>query len=99
MNWPTDKPLTPESFIGEGRFFTRSEVSDGADVCVLGHQTALDLFEGDDAIGQLVWVNRKPCEVIGVITELEVIDPEQRVRSKPNEGFYLPISTAIRNSV
>jgi putative ABC transport system permease protein len=97
VNWPADKPLTPESFIGEGRFFTRSEVSDGADVCVLGYQTALDLFEGDEAIGQLVWVNRKPCEVIGVITELELIDPEQRVRGKPNEGFYLPISTAIRN--
>jgi putative ABC transport system permease protein len=97
VNWPADKPLTPEAFIGEGRFFTRSEVSDGADVCVLGYQTALDLFEGDNAIGQLVWVNRQPCEVIGVITELEVTDPEQRVRAKPNEGFYLPISTAIRN--
>jgi putative ABC transport system permease protein len=96
VNWPTGKPLTPESFIGEGRFFTRSEVSAGADVCVLGYQTALDLFEGDEALGQLVWVNRKPCEVIGVITELEVIDPAQRVRAKPNEGFYLPISTAIR---
>ena len=97
VNWPEDKPLTPESFIGEGRFFTRSEVSDGADVCVLGYQTALDLFEGDDPIGQLVWVNRKACEVIGVITELELTDPEERVRGKPNEGFYLPISTAIRN--
>jgi putative ABC transport system permease protein len=97
VNWPTDKPLTPESFIGEGRFFTRSEVSAGADVCVLGYQTALDLFEGDEAIGQLVWVNRQPCEVIGVVAELELTDPSERVRGKPNEGFYLPISTAIRN--
>ncbi len=97
VNWPAGKPLTAEAFIGQGRFFTRSEVSDGADVCVLGQQTALDLFEGDDPIGQLVWVNRQPCEVIGVITELEVIDPSQRLRSKPNESFYLPISTAIRN--
>ncbi len=97
VNWPTDKALTPEAFIGEGRFFTRSEVSDGADVCVLGYQTALDLFEGDEAIGQLVWVNRKPCEVIGVVAQLELIDPAQRVRGKPNEGFFLPISTAIRN--
>jgi putative ABC transport system permease protein len=97
VNWPSDRPLTPEAFIGEGRFFTRSEVSAGAAVCVLGYQTALDLFEGDEAIGQLVWVNRKPCEVIGIITQLEVIDPSQRARGKPNEGFYLPISTAIRN--
>ena len=60
-------------------------------------QTARDLFEGDDPLGQLVWVNRKPCEVIGVVTELEVTDPEQRVRAKPNDTFFLPISTAIRN--
>ncbi|HTP10425.1 MAG TPA: ABC transporter permease, partial [Anaerolineae bacterium] len=87
VHWPEGKPLTAEAFIGQGRFFTPSEVSDGAAICVLGYQTALDLFEGDDPLGQLVWVNRKPCEVIGVVTELEVIDPSQRTRSKPNEGF------------
>jgi ABC-type antimicrobial peptide transport system permease subunit len=97
VHWPEGKPLSAAAFIGRGRFFTASEVSDGAAVCVLGYQTALDLFEGDDPLGQLVWVNRKPCEVIGVVTELEVTDPEQRVRSKPNDGFFLPISTAIRN--
>jgi putative ABC transport system permease protein len=97
VNWPEGKPLSAEAFIGQGRFFTPGEVADGAAVCVLGYQTALDLFEGDDPLGQLAWVNRKPCEVIGVVTELEVTDPSQRVRSKPNEGFYLPISTAIRN--
>jgi putative ABC transport system permease protein len=96
-NWPEGKLLTAEAFIGRGRFFTPAEVSAGADVCVLGYQTALDLFEGDDAIGQLVWVNRKPCEVIGVLTEVEMIDPEQRLRGKPNDSFYMPISTAIRN--
>jgi ABC-type antimicrobial peptide transport system permease subunit len=97
VNWPEGQPLTIDAFIGQGRFFTPGEVSDGAAVCVLGHQTALDLFEGDDPLGQLVWVNRKPCEVIGVIAELEVTDPSQRLRSKPNDTFLMPISTAIRN--
>ena len=97
IGWPSGKPLTAESFIEQGRFFTPAEVSAGADVCVLGHDTALDLFTGDDPIGQTVWVNRKPCEVIGVVAELEVIDPSERLRSKPNDGFYMPISTAIRN--
>ncbi|CAG0932371.1 Macrolide export ATP-binding/permease protein MacB [Thermoflexales bacterium] len=97
VHWPEGKPLTVEAFLGQGRFFTPAEVSDGAAVCVLGYQTALDLFEGDDPLGQLVWVNRKPCEVIGVVTELETVEAAQRLRSKPNEGFYLPISTAIRN--
>jgi len=96
-NWPEGKPLTTEAFIGQGRFFTPAEVSAGAEVCVLGYQIALDLFEGDDAIGQLVWVNRKPCEVIGVLAELEMMDPKHRARSKPNDSFYMPVSTAIRN--
>lgn len=30
-------------------------------VCVLGFQTALDLFVGDNPLGESVWVNRKPC--------------------------------------
>jgi putative ABC transport system permease protein len=70
---------------------------DQADVCVLGYQTAEDLFEGDDPIGETVWINRKPCEVIGVIAELEVVDVQQRAMSRVNDGFYLPISTAVHN--
>jgi ABC-type antimicrobial peptide transport system permease subunit len=63
----------------------------------LGHKTALDLFQGDNPLGQVVWVNRQRCQVIGVLTELESIDPEERYRSDPNVAFYLPISTAIKN--
>src|ERR1043166_9609676 len=64
VGWPTDQPLTPEAFIGQGRFFSDAEVLGGDSVCVLGYQTALDLFQGDDPIGQTMWVNRKPCQVI-----------------------------------
>ncbi len=95
--WKEGQKLTPDSFIGRGRFYTRSEVTAQADVCVLGYQTAADLFEGDDPIGETVWINRKPCEVIGVIAELETVDPSQRLTARPNDAFYLPISTAIVN--
>jgi putative ABC transport system permease protein len=95
-NWPEGQPLQAASFVGRGRFFTPSEVVAGADVCVLGHDTALDLFQGDDPLGRTVWVNRQRCLVIGVLAELETIDPQQRQRSRPNEAFYMPISTAIR---
>ncbi len=97
VNWPEGQPLTDEAFIGQGRFFTTAEVLAQARVCVLGWQTAQDLFEGDDPIGETVWVNRQPCEVIGVMTELIAIDPEERLRSKPNVALYTPISTAIQN--
>ena len=95
VGWPEGEPLNIEPFIGRGRFFTPAEVLAEADVCVLGYETASDLFQGDDPTGQAVWVNRQRCLVIGVLAELETVDPEKRYRSKPNEVFYMPISTAI----
>ncbi|MEW5720662.1 MAG: ABC transporter permease, partial [Chloroflexota bacterium] len=95
VNWKPGQPLTPDAFIGRGRFYSRSEVLAQADVCVLGYQTAEDLFQGDDPIGATVWIKRKPCEVIGVIAELETTDPAQQYTTRPNDGFYLPISTAV----
>lgn len=97
VGWPADQPLTPQAFIGEGRFFTNSEVLAGDSVCVLGYQTALDLFQGDDPIGQTVWVNRKTCQVIGVIAELEAVKVQDRINTRPNELLVLPISFAIQN--
>ncbi len=96
VGWPEGKPLSTDAFISQGRFFIPSEVVASADVCVLGYETALDLFQGDDPLGQIVWVNRQRCLVIGVLAELETVDPDQRYRSKPNGAFYMPISTAIR---
>ncbi|MBN1876401.1 MAG: ABC transporter permease [Anaerolineae bacterium] len=97
VGWPEGTPLTVDAFIGKGRFFSPAEVIDAVEVCVLGYETAEDLFEGDDPIGETIYVNRTRCIVIGVLAELETIDPEYRYRSKPNEGVYLPISTAIRH--
>jgi putative ABC transport system permease protein len=97
VGWPDGVRLTSEGFMGDGRFFTPAEVIAGADVCVLGFKTAQDLFEGDDPLDQVVWVNRQRCLVIGVLAELEVTNPVLRNRIRPNESFYLPISTAIRN--
>lgn len=97
VNWPQGQPLTAQAFIGQGRFFTPAEVLGKAEVCVLGHQTAQELFEGDDPLGETIWVNRKPCEVIGVIAELETTDPTQRDKQKLNESLFMPISVAIYN--
>jgi putative ABC transport system permease protein len=97
VGWPADKPLTPEAFIGQGRFFSDAEVLGGDSVCVLGYQTTLDLFQGDDPIGQTIWVNRRPCQVIGVVTELEAVTVQDRIGMRPNEGIILPISFAIQN--
>ncbi len=96
VGWAGDTPLSVDAFIAEGRLFSTGEVYTGAPVCVLGYQTALDLFSGDNPIGETIWVERTRCTVIGVITELESTDVQQRYRSDPNEGLLMPISTVIQ---
>jgi len=96
VNWPVGKTLNIEAFLGSGRFFSEDEVSAGAPVCVLGYQTALDLFSGDDPLGETIWLDRTRCTVIGVIAELETTDVQERYRSDPNTVLMMPISTVIQ---
>jgi ABC-type antimicrobial peptide transport system permease subunit len=96
VGWTGDASLSVEDFIGEGRLFSTDEVYAGAPVCVLGYQTALDLFSGDNSVGETIWVDRTRCTVIGVLAELESTDVRERYRSDPNERLLMPISTVIQ---
>jgi putative ABC transport system permease protein len=95
IDWPQDQPLAVKNFIEEGRFFTPSEVLAGADVCVLGFETADELFEGGYAIGASIWVNRQKCLVIGVMAELETVDSQAALETTLNQALYMPISTVV----
>jgi len=97
IGWPDGELLTGSAFMGIGRFFTPAEVLSNADVCVLGQKTAEQLFGGDNPLEEVVWVNRRKCLVIGVLTKLEVTNPALRNQTRANEAFYLPISTSIHN--
>jgi ABC-type antimicrobial peptide transport system permease subunit len=96
VGWKQGDPISAQGFIGAGRFLSTDEIYAGAPVCVLGYQTALDLFSGDNPIDETVWVDRKRCTVIGVLAELESTDVQNRYRSDPNEGLIMPISTVIQ---
>lgn len=96
VGWKAGAALSSEAFIGEGRFFSAEEVLAGAPVCVLGYQTALDLFNGDNPIGETLWVERARCTVIGVLAELESTDLKNRYQSNANEALMMPISTMIQ---
>jgi len=96
VGWESGVPFSTEDLFSDGRFFSTDEVYAGAPVCVLGHQTALDLFSGDNPIGETIWVDRTRCTVVGVITELESTDVQERYRSDPNEGLLMPISAVIQ---
>jgi putative ABC transport system permease protein len=95
VGWPEGVAFTMNDLLADGRFFTPAEVLEKAPVCVIGWQTAIDLFGGDDPIGQTIRVNRSRCEVIGLITELESVDESERYRSDPNSLLMMPISTVI----
>jgi putative ABC transport system permease protein len=97
VGWPEDELLTVEAFFVGGRFFTAEEALADAGLCVLGCHTAEALFEGDDPLGETVWVNRQHCLIIGVLAELEATDPHLRLQSEVNEGLLMPIGTAIHN--
>lgn len=95
VGWPEGQPLSRGDFLSQGRLFTTAEVAANADVCVLGYQTAQDLFGGLDPINQTVWVGRRPFTVVGVLAELELVDASQRPYSKPNDLLIMPIGPAI----
>src|SRR5215208_4136033 len=87
VGWAGDSAVSSEDLLSDGRFFSTDEAYAGAPVCVLGYQTALDLFSGDNPIGETIWVERARCTVVGVVTELESTDVQQRYRSDPNESL------------
>lgn len=59
--------LTSGTSIAEGRFLTLSEAAGGRPVCVLGSQTATNLFKGESPLGHRVSVGGHPFEVVGVL--------------------------------
>ena len=95
MGWTSGDSLSADDFLGDGRFFSTDEVYAGAPVCILGYQTALDLFSGDNPVGETIWIDRTRCTVIGVLVGLESTDLQNRYQSDANEGLLMPISTMI----
>jgi putative ABC transport system permease protein len=93
--WPEGVPLEVTDFFAQGRFFNTEEALASAKVCIVGQQIALDLFAGDDPLGETIWVNRERCAIIGVLTELEAVDPQLRDQSNTNEALVMPIGVAI----
>jgi putative ABC transport system permease protein len=74
LNWGTsvygvgvDWPFIRSWNVGEGSFFSDSDVRSGAKVCVLGATVAENLFPQGSAIGQIVRVKNVPFKVVGIL--------------------------------
>ncbi len=50
-----------------GTFFEEGHVKSAAKVCVLGSEVKKNLFESEDAVGQVIRINRIPFRVLGVL--------------------------------
>ena len=61
-----DNPTVYNLEMTEGRYFSRYEEQHAAYVCVLGHDTAEDLFGGQSALGKQIDVEGRIFTVIGV---------------------------------
>lgn len=75
--------------VANGRFFTDEENKSLSKVAVLGSQTAKDLFDGEDPIGQDIKIKKTNFNVIGVM------------KARGNSGFqnqdnqiFVPLQTA-----
>lgn len=78
--------------VEEGEFFTEEENKAGYRVAVLGHSVVMNLFEGEDPIGEIIRIGRVPFEVIGTMeskgVDLNGVDQDDQV--------FIPIRTALR---
>ena len=73
-NWGTHyRGISPEYFdikawpLIEGAVFTQDDVTQAADVCILGETVVQQLFAEEDPIGKTIRMNDKPCKVVGVL--------------------------------
>jgi putative ABC transport system permease protein len=85
-SWPEVRSRT----LASGRFFTQAEVESGADVVVLGPDTAAELFSVGSPVGQTVTVDGRQLTVIGVLES----SGASSTGSSEDDEAVVPISTA-----
>jgi putative ABC transport system permease protein len=98
-NWTTSVVGTTSSWLSvrsralsSGRFFTAAEVASGADVVVLGTDTASELVPRGSPVGQTVNVDGTSMTVIGVLAS----SGSSSSGSSEDDQAVVPISTAQR---
>lgn len=88
---------TPDYFLARnynldyGRMLDDSDISNSRQVCILGADSANELFGGAPAVGERIKIKGKSFEVIGVLKA-----KGQGGWSNPDDVIVVPISTAQR---
>jgi len=78
--------------VAQGDYFYDEELRRAMRVALIGHTVARDLYGDEPPVGQRLFINRVPFEVVGVLAErgqgLDVTNEDQQV--------YVPLTTAMR---
>jgi putative ABC transport system permease protein len=81
--------------VADGRQFEEWEVSGGAKVVLIGNTVAENLFPGEEAIGQMIRVERVPFEVIGVLAA----KGQSSFGQDQDDLMFVPLKTAKQRIV
>ncbi|MGN6182453.1 MAG: ABC transporter permease [Thermoanaerobaculia bacterium] len=81
-------PIANNHVVGEGRFFSDSDVRRNAPVTVIGHSIAESLFPMRDPIGRTVAIAGRKYMVIGVMEK-----QGQSMFESTDSHIYLPLTT------
>ena len=73
-----------------GRFITQADMDERRRVAFLGNELEELLFEGEDAVGQQVFVGEVPFTVIGVLKEKQ---QNSSYNSRDRDRIFIPAST------
>lgn len=77
-----------QSTLQSGRFYTAAEDNSGAQVVILGHKIASDLFKQDDPLGKLLRIGSLNFLVIGVY------EHSSGLSGGNDDYLFIPLSTA-----
>ena len=86
-----DYPVISNHKLQQGRFFTADDVRSQRRVAVLGSSTWEELFEGSPAVGRAIRIAGHRFEVVGVFQSKGGMGWRN-----PDEGVYIPYTTAMR---
>jgi putative ABC transport system permease protein len=78
--------------VAAGDLFESTDLRRSARVAVIGRTVATDLYGVDSAVGQRLFINRIPFEIVGVLSERgQGIDGVNE-----DEQVFIPLTTAMR---
>jgi putative ABC transport system permease protein len=88
-SWETVRNRT----VTQGRFIDQQDLADHTAVAVLGPDTASELFNGIDPVGQVVDINGVPFSVIGVLNS---VGGSSSATANQDDQVIVPLSTATQ---